>query len=97
MNDFLWSPVKKKCQSSNLFDFYQFIENKYKVQFENNYELLWNWSITERSKFWLSLVEFLNLKYQAIISLQLKKIIIFIMRNFSQILNSVMLKILSKI
>ena len=63
MNDFLWSPVKKKCQSSNLFNFYQFIENKYKVQFENNYELLWNWSITERSKFWLSLVEFLNLKY----------------------------------
>ena len=63
MNDLLWESSEKKRQSSNLFIFSKFIEDRHNIKFKNNYTLLWNWSIKEKNKFWLSLIEFLNIEY----------------------------------
>ena len=63
MNDMLWNPPEENYQSSNLATFISFIQTKYEIKFEKNYDSLWKWSIKERKKFWLSLVEFLNLEY----------------------------------
>ena len=63
MSEPLWTPVNNRSASSNLIKFYQFIENKYEVSFQNDYASLWNWSVKENSKFWPSLLEYLNIEY----------------------------------
>ena len=63
MSDPLWTPTDIRSASSNLIKFYQFIENKYDASFQNDYGSLWNWSVKENSKFWPSLLEYLNIEY----------------------------------
>ena len=63
MSEPLWTPTNIRSASSNLIKFYQFIENKYEVSFQNDYGSLWNWSVKENSKFWPSLLEYLNIEY----------------------------------
>jgi len=63
MSEPLWTPENNRSASSNLIKFYQFIENKYDVSFQNDYASLWNWSVKENSKFWPSLLEYLNIEY----------------------------------
>ena len=63
MSDPLWTPTNIRSASSNLIKFYQFIENKYEASFQNDYGSLWNWSVKENSKFWPSLLEYLNIEY----------------------------------
>ena len=63
MSDPLWTPTNIRSASSNLIKFYQFIENKYDASFQNDYGSLWNWSVKENSKFWPSLLEYLNIEY----------------------------------
>ena len=63
MSDPLWTPTDIRSASSNLIKFYQFIENKYEASFQNDYDSLWNWSVKENSKFWPSLLEYLNIEY----------------------------------
>ena len=63
MSDPLWTPTDIRSASSNLIKFYQFIENKYDASFQNDYDSLWNWSVKENSKFWPSLLEYLNIEY----------------------------------
>ena len=63
MSDPLWTPTNIRSASSNLIKFYQFIENKHEASFQNDYDSLWNWSVKENSKFWPSLLEYLNIEY----------------------------------
>ena len=63
MSDPLWTPTNIRSASSNLIKFYQFIENKHETSFQNDYGSLWNWSVKENSKFWPSLLEYLNIEY----------------------------------
>ncbi len=63
MSDPLWTPTDIRSASSNLIKFYQFIENKHEASFQNDYGSLWNWSVKENSKFWPSLLEYLNIEY----------------------------------
>ena len=63
MSEPLWTPENNRSASSNLIKFYQFIENKYEASFQNDYGSLWNWSVKENSKFWPSLLEYLNIEY----------------------------------
>ena len=63
MSDPLWTPTDIRSASSNLIKFYQFIENKHDASFQNDYGSLWNWSVKENSKFWPSLLEYLNIEY----------------------------------
>ncbi len=58
----LWKPSIKRLEESNLYDFYNFLVNKHDLDFKNNYQKLWNWSIREGSSFWPKLIEFLNIK-----------------------------------
>ena len=58
----LWKPSKSRLEESNLYNFYNFLVNKDGLDFKNNYEELWNWSIKESSNFWPKLIEFLGIK-----------------------------------
>ena len=63
MKQFLWEPSKEKCSSSRLAKFFSFIEQKYDITLQTNYELLWDWSIKQNKEFWPSLIDFLNIQY----------------------------------
>ena len=58
----LWKPSKSRIEESNFYNFYNFLVNKDGLDFKNNYEELWNWSIRESSNFWPKLIEFLDIK-----------------------------------
>ena len=53
----LWIPSNKRIQSSNLFRFYDKLQDDWNIAFEK-YEDLWLWSVTEKEKFWTSLWDF---------------------------------------
>lgn len=61
MNTRLWTPDKDKVSKANLTHFTSYIENKYGVNFEH-YPELHQWSIEQKEQFWLSIVEFFNVK-----------------------------------
>ena len=63
MKQFLWEPSKEKCSSSKLAQFFSFIEQKHYITLEENYELLWDWSIKQNKEFWPSLIDFLDIQY----------------------------------
>ena len=63
MKQFLWEPSKEKCSSSKLAQFFSFIEQKHDITLEENYELLWDWSIKQNKEFWPSLIDFLDIQY----------------------------------
>ena len=67
----LWKPSNRRLEESNLYNFYNFLVNKYDLNFENNYEKLWNWSIREDSSFWSKLIEFLDIKAEGTFQLNI--------------------------
>jgi hypothetical protein len=50
----LWKPSKSRLEESNLYNFYNFLVSKDGLDFKNNYEELWNWSIKESLIFGLN-------------------------------------------
>ena len=58
----LWKPSESRLEESNLYNFYNFLVRKNGLDFKNNYEELWNWSIKESSNFWPKLIDFLDIK-----------------------------------
>ena len=58
----LWKPSKSRLEESNLYNFYNFLVSKDGLDFKNNYEELWNWSIKESFNFWPKLIDFLDIK-----------------------------------
>ena len=58
----LWKPSKSRLEESNLYNLYNFLVWKDGLDFKNNYEELWNWSIKESSNFWPKLIDFLDIK-----------------------------------
>ena len=63
MDDLLWTPPEENYLSSNITSFFQYLEKNYDLQFKNNYESLWDWSISNPKEFWTSLIKFLNINY----------------------------------
>lgn len=71
----LWIPSKKLIESSNLFSYQKFIEEKYNIIF-SSYDNLWEWSNKNVEDFWESIALFFELNfhhsYRSIISCQEK-------------------------
>ena len=64
MKNILWKCSNKKLKDSNLFKFENFLKTKYEINYNNNYEQLWKWSIENLGEFWQSIWEFSNIKGQ---------------------------------
>ena len=62
MNELLWKPTPSKGETTNLESFFGFLNKKYNLQFNNNYQLLWEWSVNSRQDFWKILLEYLEVK-----------------------------------
>ncbi len=58
----LWEANSKIKLKSNLFDFENFLANKFNYKPEKNYKKLFNWTIKNPKLFWTSIWEFSNIK-----------------------------------
>ena len=58
----LWKCSDSKLKDSNLFKFESFLNKKYSIDYQNDYEQLWKWSINNIGEFWKSIWEFSNVK-----------------------------------
>ena len=58
MKKYIWKLNKKNLSEANLTLYTKFIEKKYNVNFENNFNKLWEWSINNTEDFWKSIWDF---------------------------------------
>ena len=61
-NKLLWSPDSKIKDNSNLNKFIKNIEEKYKLNFNSDFKLFYEWSLTQNEDFWSETWNFLKLK-----------------------------------
>ncbi len=64
MKTYLWEINKDKLNKTNIFDYSNFIEKKYKINTDNNFNKLWKWSINNPKNFWESIWDFTKVKGQ---------------------------------
>ncbi|MAJ45375.1 MAG: acetoacetate--CoA ligase [Candidatus Marinimicrobia bacterium] len=58
----LWKPSEEKIQSSQMMDYINYVNNKYNLSIDN-YNQLYEWSITSRSDFWNSFKNYSKIKF----------------------------------
>lgn len=71
----LWIPSTERIRNSNFQKYFSFLKNHFNKNF-NNYNELYNWSITEIEEFWKSIWEYSELIYSRSYSSVLDKRII---------------------
>ena len=62
MAKLLWKPTEERIKSSNMYKFFQFINQKYGTDF-NEYRPLYKWSIDNIPEFWASFWEYADIIY----------------------------------
>ena len=62
MNKKLWEPSKTLKLNSNLLKFEKFISNRFKKNFNGNYEKIHNWTIKNPQSFWNSIWDYSKVK-----------------------------------
>ena len=62
MKTYLWKIDKKKLKKTNIALYSYFLENKYKIKADNNFNKIWKWSINNPKIFWKSVWDFTKVK-----------------------------------
>ena len=57
-----WKLKKEKLNKTNLFLYSNFVEKKFNLNLNYNFEKIWKWSIKHPDKFWKSIWDFTNIK-----------------------------------
>ena len=52
MNNLLWSPKKDFIESTNLANFFNYLDKEHNLKFNYDYNKLWEWSISSPKEFW---------------------------------------------
>ncbi len=55
MKNYLWKISDKNLEKTNIFLYSKYIEKTYKINFSNNFDKLWKWSIKNPKDFWKSI------------------------------------------
>ena len=58
----LWRASKKQINNSNLKSYESFLSTRYNINFKNNYDQIFDWSIKNKSDFWESIWDFCKVK-----------------------------------
>ena len=58
----LWQPESQIKSKTNFSSFYEYLKNL-NLDFNENYEDLWKWSIEKKESFWLNLFEYFDISY----------------------------------
>ncbi len=62
MSTHLWKINKKRLNKTNIFLYSKFIENKFKIKINNNFNKLWAWSVDNPEYFWKSIWDFTKVR-----------------------------------
>ncbi len=62
MDTCLWKLKKEKLNKTNLFLYSNFISKKFKINFDNDYNKIWKWSVQNPQYFWKSIWDFTKIK-----------------------------------
>ena len=62
MKTFLWKANSNKLSKTNLSVYSRFIKKNYKLNSNNNFNKIWNWSVSNPSIFWKSIWDFTKVK-----------------------------------
>tara|TARA_B100000686_G_scaffold199190_1_gene205977 strand:- start:1484 stop:3442 length:1959 start_codon:yes stop_codon:yes gene_type:complete len=62
MKTYLWKISDKKLSKTNLAQYFKFVNDKYKINFQNDYNTLWKWSVNNPTLFWKSIWNFTKVK-----------------------------------
>ena len=66
MNNLLWSPKKDFIESTNLANFFNYLDKEHNLKFNYDYNKLWEWSISSPKEFWNILLKYLSIKFYQI-------------------------------
>ena len=58
----LWQPESQSQSKTNFSSFYKYLKNS-NLDFNENYEDLWKWSIENKESFWLNLFNYFDISY----------------------------------
>ena len=58
----LWQPESQSQSKTNFSSFYKYLKNS-NLDFNENYEDLWKWSIENKESFWLNLFKYFDISY----------------------------------
>ncbi len=62
MNLELWKIKKEKLRETNLFLYSKFIEENFRINFNNDFNKIWKWSVDNPDFFWKSIWDFTKVK-----------------------------------
>ena len=62
MDTYLWKIRKEKLNKTNLFLYSNFIKKNFKIDSQNDFNKLWQWSIDNPKSFWKSIWDFTKVK-----------------------------------
>ena len=62
MKSYLWRINREKLNKTNLAKYSKFINQKYKIDFANNFSKIWKWSVDNPNLFWKSIWDFTKVK-----------------------------------
>jgi len=64
MSELMWRPSEQRIRQTNMYDFMQYVNDKYGREFDE-YHQLWEWSINNISSLWESLWDYLDIIHSA--------------------------------
>ena len=62
MKNPLWQLSQKKIENTNLFYYSKFLKKNLNLNFEKDYQSIWNWSVNNPISFWKSVWDFTKVK-----------------------------------
>ena len=62
MDTYLWKLKEEKLKKTNLFLYSEFVNKKYKLNFNNDFNKIWEWSISNKQAFWKSIWDFTKVR-----------------------------------
>ena len=62
METYLWKINKEKLNKTNIALYSDFIKHNYKINFGNNFNKIWKWSVDNPKIFWKSIWDFTKVK-----------------------------------
>ena len=65
MEKLLWQASEKRRKQSNLVKYHSYLKKSYSINFDYEYDSLFNWSIAKPNLFWTSLLSYLDINYRS--------------------------------
>ena len=63
MGKLLWQATEQRSKQANLIKYYDYLKKDYSLNFDYDYDSLFNWSIAKPNLFWTSLLNYFDINF----------------------------------